>query len=645
LSLLGRLEDLSLPDIVQIVFLSRRTGVLEIIDGRGRHSVIFKQGLIVSASSPEIPDLGSYLLRSGVVEEQMMSVARQAEQSGVPIGSALLEMNVLQEEDLARALREMIQTVVTPLLSSRDGEFNFILSDSISPLEMEYEPERLFKEGGISPSRILGTEGEKIKPLKGLEESMRAGRELLRGGSTPTASSAPAEVPMPAGRPIEERPVVESSAGEGFTAIEEDPFDLAGEESGSPGLDSLISSEGEDDLPATIEQPRPEDFPTEEAFPGEAEPFGVPAEIAQVAAPPAQVPREQSRVRITEERLPAAGPFERNILLFQRDPLVRVAAKRAFARKGMHLFQFGSIQDTRSAAGELLRNNKFFVSFLDLSGEGEDTTQLLQGIKKRNHRLPVVVVDGEADLRRRHNLLKAGADLYLTKPSEAHLQPSLAEEQLSMFSDELVLFADRAFDDWKRLTGDTSVQDAGRAIYEIADNEKKSRGLDVLKQLINELTNPNDMSQVSAIILRLAAEYVDRGLLFAAGTVHFVGLGGFGITGDGSDMSERGRLLRLPRHEAGVLEDVVASRTPHRGKLRRLPGNVRLLESLGSAQPTEVVVLPLVDKDQIVGVLYGDNAEHRAPIDNTQGLEIFLAEAGFALHNALIANRGRHALD
>ena len=32
MSLLGRLEDLSLTDIVQIVFLSRRTGVLEIID-------------------------------------------------------------------------------------------------------------------------------------------------------------------------------------------------------------------------------------------------------------------------------------------------------------------------------------------------------------------------------------------------------------------------------------------------------------------------------------------------------------------------------------------------------------------------------------------------------------------------------------
>lgn len=635
MSLLGRLEDLSLPDIVQIVFLSRRTGVLEIIDGRGRHTVIFRHGLIVSASSPAIPDLGSYLLASGAVEEKMMSVARQTEQSGVPIGSALLEMNVLSTESLADALREMIQTVVAPLLTSRDGEFNFILSDAVSPLEMEYEPERLFKEGGIAPSKILGTEGEKIKPLRGLEESMRAGRELLRGSApAPQPPSVP-DVKLP---PPVEPPFPTADAEVAFTPVDEDPFDL--EEPPSDANHSGLASLIEADVPSpTVEQPIPQEFVGSAV---EDEPFEASREVAQIAPVP---PPAGSRVRITEERESPASPFERNILLFQRDPLVRVAAKRAFARRGMKLFQFGSIHDARAAAGELLRQNKFFVAFLDLSANSEETMQLLQGIKKRNHRLPVVVVDAEADLRRRHNLLKIGADLYLTKPSDDHLHPSLVEEQLSMFSDELVLFAERSFEDWKRLTGDTSLENAGKAIYEIADNEKKSRGLEVLKLLINELTNPNDMSQVSAIILRLAAEYVDRGLLFAAGTVHFVGLGGFGITGDGGDMNDQARRLRLPRHEAGVLEDVFTSRNAHRGKLRRLPGNVRLLESLGSASPTEVVVLPLVDKDQLIGVLYGDNAEHRSPIDNTQGLEIFLAEAGFALHNALIANRGRHALD
>ena len=69
MSLLGRLEDLSLTDIVQIVFLSRRTGVLEIIDEAGRHTVMFRQGLIANASAPDNPDLVSYLEATGAVSK------------------------------------------------------------------------------------------------------------------------------------------------------------------------------------------------------------------------------------------------------------------------------------------------------------------------------------------------------------------------------------------------------------------------------------------------------------------------------------------------------------------------------------------------------------------------------------------------
>ena len=52
MSLLGRLEDLSLTDIIQIVYLSRRSGVLEVINTTGRNTVLFRHGLVVNAASP-----------------------------------------------------------------------------------------------------------------------------------------------------------------------------------------------------------------------------------------------------------------------------------------------------------------------------------------------------------------------------------------------------------------------------------------------------------------------------------------------------------------------------------------------------------------------------------------------------------------
>jgi len=68
------------------------------------------------------------------------------------------------------------------------GTFNFILSETMDPLDIEYDVDQLLKEGGFAPQKIIGIpEGEKIKPLRGLEESLKAGRALTRGNA-PQAS-------------------------------------------------------------------------------------------------------------------------------------------------------------------------------------------------------------------------------------------------------------------------------------------------------------------------------------------------------------------------------------------------------------------------------------------------------------------------
>ena len=72
--------------------------------------------------------------------------------------------------------------------------------------------------------------------------------------------------------------------------------------------------------------------------------------------------------------------------------------------------------------------------------------------------------------------------------------------------------------------------------------------------------------------------------------------------------------------------------------MRRSPAHVQLVERMGGLLPTEVVALPIMHGDRAVGILYGDNAEHRAPIDTMTGLEIFLSQAGYAFGNAVFAS-------
>ena len=603
MSLLGRLEDLSLTDIVQIVYLSRRTGVLEIVDDRGRHTVLFRQGLVVNASSPEHPDLLSYLVARGLIPEAAVPGLRTMEENGIPYGTAAVEMNVIKASDLATAIHERIVGVVAPLLQSREGEFNFILSEQVGPLDVEYDVDAIFKDGGFPPQKIVGAaDGEKLKPLRGLEESLKVGKALLRSASAAEPPPATLDLGLGQSKPPE------------LTIVPDDnilPFP------------SPEEREEETFTPVPDEEP----FPDERSSDSPVRP--VEEERSREPVPRRTGQSGQFKVSGGLFEVESPDAVYRNVVLFERNPLIRVAARRAFGKNGVKISQFGTIEDARTAIGDFIRANTFFVTFLELTGNAD---VLMQQLKRKNPKLPVVVIDAEADMRRRHDLLRRGADLYLTKPSPARLQPGLVEEELSLFADELVLFAERAFQQWEQYTGGFG-PDAGRRFYEAAEKENVDRSFSLLKQLINELSNPNDIGEVSATILRLSAEYLDRGALFIAGDDEFTGISGFG----GEGMAARVKSMHISRSTPSILGDVAASGEAHRGKMRRTAANVELIDGLGGVLPTEVVALPIMHARRTIGILYGDNAANRAPIDTMTGLEIFLSQAGYAFGNAVFA--------
>ncbi|MBV8520344.1 MAG: response regulator [Acidobacteria bacterium] len=614
MSLLGRLEDLSLTDIVQIVYLSRRTGVLEIIDSVGRHTVLFRSGLVVNAASPQHPDLVSFLEAAELISHDKGAMLRQMEERGISAGLAALDLNFLSKDDLANAIRQRILSVVTPLLQSKEGEFNFILSDAMSALDVEYDPDQLFKEGGFAPNRLLGgADGEKLKPLKGLEESLKVGKALLRGSAP--AEATPASLNLGLGQPL------------GPVEVPAPPPEPA-----TPANDNVVR------FPTPREEFTPIDELPEGTGAGPLVPPDHTPALSSTSIAASGAGSGQFKVAGGLFEIESPDAAYRNVVLFERNPLVRVAARRAFTKWGVKIFQYGSLDDVRSSMTDLFRSNSFFVTFLELTDD-DASVRLMQQVKRKNPRLPVVLVDSVADLRRRHALLRAGADLYLTKPSPARLQPGLVEEELALFADELVLFADRSFQQYEQMTGGLGPE-AGKKFYEQATKETIDRSFGLLRQLINELSNPNDIGEVSATILRLSAEYLDRGALFMTSDDAFVGLGGFGRAGagGGDELDARVRNLRVPRNEPSILSDVVEAGAAHHGKMRRTPANVDLIEKLGGLLPTEVVALPILHANRAIGILYGDNAEHRAPIDSMTGLEIFLSQAGYAFGNAVFAS-------
>ena len=162
---------------------------------------------------------------------------------------------------------------------------------------------------------------------------------------------------------------------------------------------------------------------------------------------------------------------------------------------------------------------------------------------------------------------------------------------------------------------------AGSRFYEAARRELIDRRCALLENLITELSADQSTQSIAQILLRVASEYLDRGAVFLEEGHSFIGAAGFGPSGDGDELNERVRAIRIAREAPSVLNDVRESGRSHRGKLRRTEANAALISKLGSAQPTDVAVFPIGTGERLAGLFYGDNGVHRSPMRELGALE------------------------
>ncbi len=132
MSLKGRLEDLDLSDIFQILSLSKRSGVLTIIrrDTTGR--LVFKEGLLLYGSSDGVDKFGYTLVKKKMLSPDTLEEALESQkidETQLPIGSVLLKVGAISKKDLQSALKGHLTDVVQNFLDWESGSFHFNVED------------------------------------------------------------------------------------------------------------------------------------------------------------------------------------------------------------------------------------------------------------------------------------------------------------------------------------------------------------------------------------------------------------------------------------------------------------------------------------------------------------------------------------
>jgi hypothetical protein len=164
------------------------------------------------------------------------------------------------------------------------------------------------------------------------------------------------------------------------------------------------------------------------------------------------------------------------------------------------------------------------------------------------------------------------------------------------------------------------------------------KDISALKSLTQELRFPNSSSEITLLILRFASDIFQRGVLFMVGKNEIVGLGQFGLEIERADETVRETMLSFGG-SAFFRKVIVDQMMPYKGPLERDDVTAQMIEVLGGTWPAEAALFPIVAEGKTVALLYCDNAPGGEGTGETEGLEIFISQAGLALEKSLLQRR------
>ncbi len=130
LTLRGRIEDTSVPELLRSVLGSGETGVLTFRRGDVTKSVYLHMGRVTYARSSD-PDerLGETLLLRGKITIRDYVEASKLIGPGRRLGTILIELGTLEPEDLVAALEHHVMEILLDVFCWRTGEYELIMTE------------------------------------------------------------------------------------------------------------------------------------------------------------------------------------------------------------------------------------------------------------------------------------------------------------------------------------------------------------------------------------------------------------------------------------------------------------------------------------------------------------------------------------
>jgi tetratricopeptide (TPR) repeat protein len=177
----GSLAEASLPEVIQLLAYSLKSGCLSVTDGSNFGNIFLQDGKVVHATILKRDSrLGDSLLGRNLFDKKILKQALTAQRAKRKrIGEILVEMGAISQQILEEELKNQIEDAIFTMLKWNKGHFNF--EEGLLPAAGEHTIQLSSRDLLLGSARRVGTWQEiqeKLPPAGKILLAKEAGKGL-----------------------------------------------------------------------------------------------------------------------------------------------------------------------------------------------------------------------------------------------------------------------------------------------------------------------------------------------------------------------------------------------------------------------------------------------------------------------------------
>ena len=571
----GDLEHFPLVDIIQLLHMSNKSGVLYLKSLKGESQLVFREGFFISANHLENScRIGKVLIDMNAITKEALDQAlteqKNAGKERKPLVATLIEQGTIDKETAFKGLETLIEMTIVEVLTWEKGTFSLDVAKEYISDEYRYFPEKLHRE------ILLNAQGILMDSLRIYDEKMRDG--TLSDIFFAEESSSNTNV---------------SADNSGIAEITADLL----------GLDALD----------TITRKIPDVFIGLKDY----DPKDEHRQAVTRALPEATIDQQERLITFltsmsTQSPAPSSPPVTAIILLTDNELLSHALTTLC---KKENLFIFATDEETGLdiVIEQSLGRDLHPVLIIDVD-HNVDGSYAVTLVRKKVAVYPqlslLITACSQTWQTISMDALSIGIRSIIPRPCRGCHENS--------YIDQLMAF----------LSG------MGPYLKTILPVPRADVGQQFIVAL-HQLKSLSEPPAIALVLLRFAALQFERAVTFVVAKTELIAEKTFGIAASESGGPSAPLMFRIPLEGNSVLQEVVEKGKLYYGQRSDAVLTDRLYKEIGVPRSPKAVAVPLISRGKVIAVTYADFGSKPVSPPQINLLEALAQQAGLTLDNAL----------